>query len=91
MAPSRSFSHHPGPDDPDPLSDAIFVDFEREHGSKRPPQEADLEDPVARAERLLTEAKQMAEMLSSATGFSADAGGGSASDSGKGTASGSGG
>ena len=35
-------------------------------------------DPVARAEKLLSEAKQMAEMLSSAKGFSADAGGHSA-------------
>ena len=56
-----------------------------------PPQEPALEDPVARAELLLSEARQMAEMLSSAKGFSADAGGADASDSGKGMASGSGG
>ena len=50
------------------------------------------EDPMARAERLLAEAKQMADMLSSAKGFSADAGGTSApSDSGKVHGSGSGG
>ena len=58
------FSHHPGSDDPDPLSDAIFGGFEGEHGSERPTQEADLEDPVARAEILLSEVQQMAEMLS---------------------------
>ena len=64
---------------------------EGEHDSKHPPQEPALDDPVARAELLLPDAKQMAEMLSSAKGFSADAGGADASDSGKGVSGGSGG
>ena len=48
-----------------------------------------MEDPVARAELLLSEAKQTAEMRSSAKGFSADAGGADASGSSKGMAGGS--
>ena len=85
------FSHQSGPDDPDPLSEAILGDSEGEHGSKHPTQEPALEDPVARAELSLSEAKQMAEMLSSAKRFSADAGGADASASGNGMAGGSGG
>ena len=56
-----------------------------------PPQEPALEDPAARAELLLSEAKQMAEMLPSAKKLSADAGGADASDSGNGMAGGTGG
>ena len=63
ISPPPFFSHQPGPDDPDPLSEAILGGSEGENDGKHPPQEPASEDPVARAELLLSEAKQMAEML----------------------------